>query len=400
MKQLFQKTREAIQLLDKWMIFCVIFLQGIGLIMIYSITSITEYNGTLDEPLKYVAVTVVAIALGIIAFSTIYAIPYKHFRMLGRWAVVINVAVLVFTLAFGGGPNVRSWIDVGPLSIQPAEFVKIGMAFAVAYLVDVSVKSKMLEPKKLIPRSFDECRRSYWGIGIYIILCLALVAMQPDMGMVIIIMSVGLITLACSGIRLMTIVKLVGPLIPVVGLIVFVFLATHDYMQNRIELWLNPFVDVQGLGYQNIMGYTAMALGGLFGVGIGQSKQKYGYVIEPHNDFIVTIIAEELGMIVVILIMMVYFFMAMRCYYKAIKCPDLFGSLVLIGIGSIFLIQPAVNLGGASGALPLTGVTLPFISYGGSSTLMLFMAMGVYFNISKHVKRSELKQAKRIEEQA
>ncbi|MGL4372472.1 MAG: FtsW/RodA/SpoVE family cell cycle protein, partial [Turicibacter sp.] len=145
---------------------------------------------------------------------------------------------------------------------------------------------------------------------------------------------------------------------------------------------MDPFNHDYGL--QNVMGYTAIALGGLFGVGIGNSTQKYGYVIEPHNDFIVTIVAEELGVITVLLIMVIYFIMAMRCFMVALKCEDKFGSLLSIGIGSIFLVQPVINLGGASGFIPLTGVTLPFISYGGSSMMTFLLAIGVYLNVHSH----------------
>ena len=166
------------------------------------------------------------------------------------------------------------------------------------------------------------------------------------------------------------------------------------YQLERFAVWKDPFNHAKG--FQNVMGYTAIALGVMTGVGVGNSTQKYGYVLEPHNDMISTILAEELGGWMILVVMVIYFFIAMRCFFTAIKCKELYGSIASIGIGAIFLVQPLINLGGASGAFPLTGVTLPFISYGGSSLVSLFIGIGIYLNISmeRAAKEKKLKEKK------
>ena len=385
-KQFLKRAVNDFKVIDKWMLIAVLFMQTIGLLMIYSITSITMYNNNGGE-FGFVVKTGIGIVLGSVLLITMYLIPYKQYRTLGFIAVFINPAILIVTLIFGGGPlGVRSWIDLGFLSVQPAEFVKIGMAFAVAFLLNKSIQSNQLEPPQLVPKTPDQFLKSYWFIVVYVATCCALVLMQPDMGTMVIIFSIAIITVLCSGMRWQTILKLIGVALPILIIAGLALVTWKPYQADRFVLWADPFNHPKGL--QNVMGYTAMALGGLFGVGVGQSTQKYGYVIEPHNDFIVTILAEEMGMLMVIFIMILYLFMAFRCFLTATKCKDLFGSLLMIGIGSLFLIQPIINLGGASGFLPLTGVTLPFISYGGTSTMVFFFATGVYLNVAKHIKQS------------
>ncbi len=385
-----KQIRQDFKDMDKLMMVAVLFMQAIGILMIYSITSITKYNGASDNPFHFVFVTIIAIILGSFMMLVLFFIPYKHYKLLGFLAVFINPFLLILTLLIGGGPGVRSWIDLKVLTVQPAEFVKVGMAFALAFLIDKQVQKNKFDLKKVIPKTLEQFQWSFWSICTYIVTCCGLIIAQPDMGTTIIILSIAGIMLLCSGLSFKTIGKLFLITLPLILFAGDYLLTKNEYQAARFDVWFDPFNHEKG--FQNVMGYTAMALGGLFGVGIGQSTQKYGYVIEPHNDFIVTIVAEELGVLMVVFLMVVYLFMSLRCFLLAAKCKDLFGSLLMIGIGSMFLVQPVVNLGGASGFIPLTGVTLPFISYGGSSTMVFFIAVGVYLNVAKAVK-----QAKRLE---
>ncbi len=391
MKQFLNWIIREFKLIDKWMLVAVLFMQTIGLLMIYSITSITMYNNDGSE-FAFVFKTFVGIVLGSGLLITMYLMPYRQYRLFGFLAILFNPLILLGTLVFGSGPGgVRSWINFGFLSVQPAEFVKVGMAFAVAFLIDTLIQRNQLEPKTLFSKNL---LTSYIGVGLYLATCCVLILVQPDMGTMSIIFFIGVIMILCSGIKIKTICKAVGLVTPVLIVAAMALLKWKSYQLDRFVLWMDPFNHPKG--HQNVMGYTAMALGGLTGVGVGQSTQKYGYVIEPHNDFIVTILAEEMGMLMVIFIMLVYLFMSFRCFHVAIKCKDAFRSLLMIGIGCMYLVQPVINLGGASGFIPLTGVTLPFISYGGTSTMVFFLATGIYLNVDKYVKEQSLEKENRV----
>lgn len=397
---------ERAQKIDKVVLLLVFALFGVGLLMIYSITSISIYNGVENDTLYFVKKTLVSGAIGIAGMLFFALIPYKTLKTFGFLATIACPPILIFTLMFGkgsGASNVRSWIRIGPLSIQPAEFVKLGIILALAWFITKSIKQRKyhLGTFKNIAtvESFQEfsvniikyLSNSFLRVLVYLGLCTGLVLIQPDLGSALIIFGIGVIMFMCSGIDFKVIITLM-----VMALMIVIpgFMMLKEYQLDRFFIWWDPFNHDNGL--QNVMGYTAIALGGMFGVGIGNSTQKYGYVIEPHTDFIITILTEELGVFTVLLIMIAYFTITIRCFLTAFKCKDLFGSLVCIGVGAMFLVQPVINLGGASGTIPLTGVTLPFISYGGTSLMTLFFTIGVYFNVRiellSKLKEEEMKQ--------
>ncbi|MEG0474799.1 MAG: FtsW/RodA/SpoVE family cell cycle protein, partial [Carnobacterium sp.] len=156
----------------------------------------------------------------------------------------------------------------------------------------------------------------------------------------------------------------------------------QPYQYDRFLAFWDPFEVSQSAGLQLVNSYYALSRGGLFGVGIGQSVQKTGYLPEPYTDFIISILGEELGLIGVLFVLGLFIFLVLRIYLVAIRTKDPFGSLLCIGIATMFLIQGSINLGGVLGLLPITGVTFPFISYGGSSTLVLTISIGLILNVS------------------
>lgn len=387
LKSIFDKMKY----IDKLVLILAVALFALGVIMIFSITSISIYNGVEDDSLFFVRKTLVSAFIGVCGMMFLALIPYKTLKTFGFLATIGCPSILILTLLVGegsGASNVRSWIKIGPLSIQPAEFVKVGIILSLAWLITKCIRQKKYHLKSFKSigpvetvqtfaiNLFNYLWNSFFKVLLFLGLCVGLVLIQPDLGSAIIILGVGGIIFICSGISAKTIGVLMG-IGASLGAVALPLLA--GYQRERFDIWLDPFNHDKGL--QNVMGYTAIALGGMFGVGIGKSTQKYGYVIEPHNDFIVTILVEELGVITVLLVMIAYLTITIRCFLTAFKCKDIFGSLVCIGVGAIFLIQPAINLGGASGAIPLTGVTLPFISYGGSSLMTLFFGLGMYFNV-------------------
>ncbi len=384
-------TLERLKYVDKLVLTLAVALCALGLLMIFSITSISIYNGVENDSLFFVKKTIVSAVIGVAGMLFFILIPYNWMKTIGFLAAWGCPGILALTLVVGKGSeasNVRSWIKIGPLSIQPAEFVKVGIILALAWMIMMALKQKKYHLKSFksigpaenmqtfLINFIKYIWNSFFKVILFLLLCVGLVFIQPDLGSAIIILGVGGIMFLCSGINW----KTIGTLLLMglsLGLAVLPLLA--GYQAERFAIWLDPFNHDKGL--QNVMGYTAIALGGLFGVGIGNSTQKYGYVIEPHTDFIVTILVEELGVFTILVVMLAYLTITARCFLTAFKCKDVFGSLICIGVGSIFLIQPTINLGGASGAIPLTGVTLPFISYGGSSLMTLLFGLGMYFNV-------------------
>lgn len=388
----FKEIINRIKKFDKLVLGLIFILFALGLLMIYSITSISIYNGVENDTLFFVKKTLFSFSLGIIAMLFLALIPYKWLKFFGFLSLIGCPVILLITLVFGegsGASDVRSWFRFGSFSIQPAEFVKAGIILAMAYLISIRVKAKKYHMPWLksigvgvegiqdyIKNTIKYVWNGFFIVLIYLGLCTGLILLQPDLGSGLIIFGIGIIIFMCSGISF----KVIGGLMLLgIGLLIPLLFGLKGYQMDRFSIWLDPFNHDNGL--QNVMGYTAIALGGMFGVGIGNSTQKYGYVIEPHTDFIVTILAEELGVFTVMLVMIAYFTISLRCFFTAFKCKDLFGSLVCIGVGSLFLLQPIINLGGASGTIPLTGVTLPFISYGGTSSVALFLIIGIYLNV-------------------
>ena len=157
------------------------------------------------------------------------------------------------------------------------------------------------------------------------------------------------------------------------------------YAQGRLSVWLDPFVDPQGLGYQSIQSLYAIGSGGLFGLGFGNSRQKYLYLPEAHNDFIYAIVCEELGFIGAMIVMLLFVMLIIRGYWIAMHAPDKFGSLLVVGITTQVALQVFINIGVVTGVLPVTGAALPFFSYGGTSLLVLLAEMGVVLSVSRRI---------------
>ena len=375
----------------------VAFLSVVGLVTIYSITSVTFYNNLYDDASKYVSKQVFGIVLGVIGILFVMAIPYRLLRFLGFLAVWLNPVILIVTLLIGTGPgDVKSWLNIGPLQLQPVELVKIGLILAIAWFAsEVKQYHRYLGIKKIFSTLIEPIRftsklkrwfLSPWGALIYTAILLLLVMMQPDLGSGLVLTGIGIVMVLSSGLNWKNITQF--SVIIIVGFIAVWTLKDHLLKPHQLErflMWKDPFAYAQDIGYQNIMGYQAIANGGFWGTGIGQGIQKYGYMSEPHNDFIASIIAEELGFVTIFLVVASYFYIGARMMRTALLTTDLFASLACIGLGSSFILQSIINLGGVSGTIPLTGVTLPFVSYGGTSVMVSLIMLGFFFNIKSHV---------------
>ncbi len=356
----------------------------IGLLMV---TTASSYLATSsDQATYYYLVRQAGFAVvGLFAIFLIYIIKpeiWRHQRFQKLMYVGVTV-LLVFTFIFGETINgAQGWIGVGAFSIQPVEFAKPALVLLVAnFLAKDEVQNTIAEvnsPFKLIAQYKKEAA----AIGIWV----ALVFFFPDVGGVLILGSLFVILLLNSGLTLKWMTKAVLAAIVVyisVVIILNLFDLSHidNYQIARFTSFINPFADAQDTGLQLVYGYYALSNGGILGRGAGNSIQKLGYLPEAHNDFIMAIIGEEFGLWGILLVLTLYFGLVIYIFHKAIKMRRTFDQAVLVGVASYFLIQAFVNLGGVLGLIPLTGVTFPFMSYGGSSLLVTSIMIGIALSV-------------------
>lgn len=272
-------------------------------------------------------------------------------------AMLALVAVLIPGIgAFRNGS--QSWIVLGPLSVQPAEFAKI------------AVIAKLASSLRLRPIGKKVFRISDLGI---VLLPAGLIMLQPDLGSTVILIVSAFIVLFVAGysLRFFTVIGVAG-VASFIGLV-----AAAPYRLDRIKSYIDPWNDPLGTGFQGIQSLFAIAPGGLFGHGYGNSRQKYLYLPEPQNDFIFSIIAEEAGFIGAVIILILFVVLLSATFGIAIRSEGRFPFLLVTGMGTMILFQTFLNVGVVSGLLPVTGVTLPFISYGGSSLMTTWIAAGI-----------------------
>ena len=366
---------------DYPLLFTYIALALFGLVMIYSSSMAWSVNYYNDPPDRFYKQQILNLALAFPVFAVAAIFPYKHFSK--KWmmklvlAVIFLGLVLVHFIGYAAG-GAQSWISLGFASIQPSEVAKVRIIFYLAGVFSNKYKNGTI----------DKLNESIIPPVVILTLALSLVFLEPDLGSMAIIGAVGLCVIAVSGINLKSFMKLAGIIIAAITLIVsLVLLFGQDSIitekrLGRLDAFFNPFTDELGFGMQIVNGYLAIGSGGLSGLGLGQSIQKLGYLPEPHTDFIMSVIAEELGVFGVLFVIGGLGFIVLRGLSIAMTTKDPLARMLAAGVASMIGIQSFVNLGGLTGIIPLTGVTLPFISYGGTSVILLSLAMGVLMNVS------------------
>ncbi|PAV29878.1 putative lipid II flippase FtsW [Virgibacillus profundi] len=360
---------------DFTLIITPILLTAFGIVMIYSASMVfAVVQG--HESTYYLVRQSIWFLIGVAAFLFCSIFPYKYYQKLMKFIILGVVILLVSVLIFGNDANnARSWFVLGPLSLQPAEFAKLGL---ILYLASVYSK------KQAYINDF--------GTGvlpplILTFFILSLIVLQPDIGTAAIIFLIACSVIFSSGIRFRHLSLLVSLGVGLI-LLIIPYMITDERI-SRFTGAYQPFQTPNSDGYQLIQSYLAIGVGGITGEGLGQSVQKLGYLMEAHTDFIMAIIAEELGFIGVFIVIGMLAIIVLRGIFISRKCQDSFGALLAIGISSMVGIQVFINLGAISGLLPITGVPLPFVSYGGSSLLVLMLSMGILNNIAMTVKKKE-----------
>lgn len=360
---------------DYTLIITPIILAAFGLVMIYSasmVTAVVEGH----ESTHYLFRQGIFFVLGLFFFTITCMFPYRKYQKLMKAIILFVILLLLGLFIFGNTVNnARSWYNFGPLSMQPSEFAKLAL---IMYLSSVYSKKQSY---------INEFYRGVLPPLVMTGIIIGLIVLQPDIGTAAIIFLIACSVIFSSGIRIKHLSILIA-----IGLALVVssvpFLVTDERI-SRFTGAYQPFQTPDSDGYHLIQSYLAIGTGGLTGEGLGQSVQKLGYLMEAHTDFIMAIIAEELGLIGVVIVIGLLAIIVLRGIFIARKCTDSFGALLAIGISSMVGIQALVNLGAISGLLPITGVPLPFISYGGSSLLVMFISMGILNNIAMHVNKNE-----------
>lgn len=358
-----------------WMIFIpYVALCILGIIMIYSSNSYKLYMLNAFPGLTAVTQSIYfVIALFVIWFVYITKPNFWKNSSLIKTLFIISIVLLLAVLFIGPRINgAKGWLKLGPIQFQPLELFKVMIILMIARFAahhkHLSFKNKFL-------------------LCFCIILGLFLILAQPDTGGFLICTLIILSMMACLG---------QSPAITVSGILIFIGLAflglfvfphlpfIPEYMKSRFLVAYNPFSYALGAGHQLINSYYALYNGGWFGRGLGNSIEKRGFLPEAHTDFIFSIIVEELGMIVGLLVIFTSLFLIFRIFYIGIKSRDTFNTLICIGVGSMLFVQMFINLGGLVGLIPLTGVTLPFISLGGTSLVTFSFGIALVLNISAY----------------
>lgn len=350
----------------------VILLITFGIIMIYSSSSIwAEYK--FNDPLRFVKAQSIFFILGIIITLVISKIDYKLYYKYANHILMVCFLLLVLVLIPGIGivrNGSRSWFGIGSLGIQPSEFAKIGLIIFV---------SKYLANNK---KELKNIKKGVFPILIIIFIFFGLIMLEPDFGtgMVMVLTLVGILFI--SGVNFSFFVKIgfLG-LFGITGLIV-----VAPYRLARIVSFINPWTDPLGSGFQIIQSLYAIGPGGLLGQGFLASRQKHFYLPEPQTDFIFSIISEELGFLGVLAVCLIFAFIFYRIVNISLKTTDLFPKYLSFGLAFGIILQAILNLMVVVGLIPVTGVTLPFLSYGGSSLLVSLISIGIVLNISRNIK--------------
>ena len=354
---------------DPIILISVLLLLGIGLVAVYSASSMLA-EARFGDHYFYLKRQAVFCLFGILLMIAAKNINYLVYRKLVYVVLGLSVLLLVLLLIPGLGFKVggaQRWFRFGLISLQPSEAAKLSLAVFMAYSMSKNVDQMSTFFNGLFPHLL---------VGSIFV---ALILLQPDLGTAVIIGTWMLILLFIGGVHLGQLVVLLGLTTP----IVFYLISQSTYRLNRWWAFLNPWEDPQGFGFQIIHSFLAFGSGGLFGVGLGNSKQKLFYLPEPHTDFVAAIIAEEAGFIGICILTILFALIVIRGIKIALKAPELFGTYLALAISCMLAVQVIVNMGVVMALLPTKGLTLPFVSYGGSSLVVSLLGMGILMNISR-----------------
>ena len=340
----------------------------VGTAMIYSSSSIIALEKFKDGQ-YFLKKQIFFVILGLISMVLLTKIDYTTWKKVAYPGIILSLIMLGLLfiphvgLKRGGATR---WLNLGLISFQVSEMVKIAMVVFLAHLL--ARKAHLLKKFSrgvLIPSAITA-------------VVISLILLEPDFGTAVIIASILILMLSLAGSKMTHLMLLAAAFIPVGVWLIF----HKGYRLARLTVFLDPWKDAGNSGFQIIQSLLSFGSGGTFGVGIGDGMQKLFYLPEPHTDFILSIIAEESGFIGVSIVIILFSIFVLRGFMIAIKAPDLFGTLLAAGLTMVIAMEAFINIAGVMGLIPLKGLALPFLSYGGSSFVMSMIAIGILLNIS------------------
>jgi len=374
-----RKSNKNQSFFDYTLLFVVIFLITFGLIMIYS-TSSYEATGELGDSTYYLRHQFTATLAGVVVMVLTTLVDYHRWEKYAFVGMAVSI-VLIFLVLTPMGVEVngaRRWIRVaGSLRFQPAEIVKIAVILFCASMITHFSKKKLATLKG-----------AFIVIAAPAIMAVLLWKVTDNLSSGIIVGGIAIVMLfvADSDYKKYIVVILVA----VAAGFILVYAATHiqsdSFRMGRIAVWLDPEKDPDGIGFQTLQALYAIGSGGVFGKGLGGSMQKLGFLPEAQNDMIFSIICEELGLFGAFAVILLFVLLIWRCMVIANNAPDLFGALLVVGVMAHFAIQVVLNIAVVTNTMPNTGISLPFISYGGTSEMFLMAEIGLVLNVSKQIR--------------
>ena len=350
------------------LLFPVLLLVGIGIVMVYSASSAVALKKYGSDYLFLKKQAIFAF-VGIVALAACRHFPYKWYRPLSypllAVAILFLIAIQFTDLGFSAGGSAR-WLKMGKLTFQPSEFARFALVVFLAYSLDKKGEKIKAFSIGFVPHIFV--------FGVFAVF----IFQQPDFGSVVILGILTWLMMFVGGVPCKYLFTSLIALLPVAAY----YLVTAEYRVKRLLSYLNPWEYPADEGYQIVHSLMAFGTGGLWGTGIGKGFQKLFYLPEPHTDFIFSIIGEEFGLFGVLIIIGLYGLILVKGIQIARNAPDTFGSLMAFGLTSALGLQVCINMGVALGLLPTKGLTLPFLSYGGTSLLLNMASIGILMNIS------------------
>jgi cell division protein FtsW len=344
----------------------------IGIAMVYSSSFVwAEYK--FNDAWYYVKRQALFAGAGMIAMIFTMNLPYTTWKKYAKLILLFCFSLLLLVLIPGIGMvrgGAQSWIGIGAFSIQPSEFMKLGLIIFLATYLSVNQKY------------ITSLRKGFFPSLLLVFTAFGLIMLQPDLGTGMVLVLTCMVMIFTAGARLSHFFGLAA-----VGLAGFIVLiASAPYRISRITAFLNPWEDPLGDGFQIIQSLYAIGPGGLMGLGFGESLQKFFYLPEPQTDFIFAILGEELGFIGGTSVLLLFFLLLWRGIKIALEAPDSFSRFLALGIVSMLALQAMINISVVIGLIPVTGITLPFLSYGGSSLTLILCSVGILLNISRYTK--------------
>lgn len=365
-----KKSESIIGKLDITFLSFVLILLTIGLVMLFSASYAYSYEHY-GNSYKFITRQAAFAFAGVVVMLVVSRIDYHIWRKFAWVVYLLSVAMLAVLLILPPmveGKDVRRWIVIGPVNFQPSEIAKFAIILLFSSLI--AANHKQMKSFKFIA-----------FLVLLLGLTCGLVVMEPHLSATVLIFAIGIVLLIVGGLPKRYILGGIGAGI---GLgVLAVVTGVIGYGSDRIKYWLDPWADAKGLGFQTIQSLLAIGSGGILGRGIGQSRQKYLWLPEPHNDFIFAIVCEELGLIGALIIILLFCLLVWRGFTIAMRAQDKFGSLLALGLTFQVGLQAMLNIWVVTNTIPNTGISLPFFSYGGTSLLILLAEMGIVLSVSR-----------------